>query len=130
MLFVADIQSVSYLNQHLNIFFLDCTYKTNKFDMFLLNILSVDNIGYLFSVGFCFLDQEVEKNYNKAIRHLRSLFNYRIWPFVIATDCEAAFITAIDRYFPAICTKCVLCYWHISKCILTNCKANFNTAER
>jgi hypothetical protein len=56
MLFVADIQNVSYLNQHFNILFLDCTYKTNKFDMPFLNILSVDNIGYLFFVGFCFLD--------------------------------------------------------------------------
>jgi hypothetical protein len=56
MLFVADIRSVSYLNQHPNILLLDCTYKTNKFDMPLLNILGVDNMGYSFSVGFCFLD--------------------------------------------------------------------------
>jgi hypothetical protein len=130
MLFVADIRSVSYLNQHPDILLLDCTYKTNKFDMPLLNILGVDNMGYSFSVGFCFLDQEVEENYDEAIRHLRSLFNHGIWPSVIATDCEAALITAIDRHFPAIRTKRVLCYWHISKCILTNCKANFNTAER
>jgi hypothetical protein len=76
----------------------------------LLNILSVDNIGYLFSVGFCFLDQEVKENYNKAIQHLRSLFNHEIWPSVIATDCETALIIAIDRHFPAIRTKRVLCY--------------------
>jgi hypothetical protein len=56
MLFVADIRSVSYLNQHSNILLLDCTYKTNKFDMPFLNILGVSNIGYSFSVGFCFLD--------------------------------------------------------------------------
>jgi hypothetical protein len=56
MLFVANIQSVNYLNQYLNILLLNCTYKTNKFDMFLLNILSVNNIEYLFFVSFCFLD--------------------------------------------------------------------------
>jgi hypothetical protein len=78
MLFVADIRSVSYLNQRSNILLLDCTYKTNKFDMLFLNILGVDNMGYSFSVGFCFLDQEVEENYDKAIRHLRSLFNHGI----------------------------------------------------
>jgi hypothetical protein len=78
MLFVANIRSVSYLNQHFNILLLDCTYKTNKFDMPLLNILGVDNIGYSFSVGFCFLDQKVEENYNKAIQHLRLLFNHGI----------------------------------------------------
>jgi hypothetical protein len=78
MLFVADIQSVSYLNQHPNILLLDCTYKTNKFDILLFNILGVDNIRYSFSVGFCFLNQEVKENYNEVIRHLRLLFNYRI----------------------------------------------------
>jgi hypothetical protein len=78
MLFVADIQSVSYLNQHLNILLLDCTYKTNKFNILLLNILSINNIRYSFSVSFCFLDQEVKENYNKAIQHLRLLFNYEI----------------------------------------------------
>jgi hypothetical protein len=78
MLFVADIRSVSYLNQHPNILLLDYTYKTNKFDMPLLNILSVDNIGYSFFVSFCFLDQEVKENYDEAIRHLRLLFNYGI----------------------------------------------------
>jgi hypothetical protein len=56
MLFVADLRSVDYLNQYPDILLLDCTYKTNKFDIPLLDILSVDNIGNSFSVGFCFLD--------------------------------------------------------------------------
>jgi hypothetical protein len=98
--------------------------------MFFLNILGVNNIGNLFSVGFCFFDQEVKENYDKAIRHVQSLFNPRIWPSVIVTDCEAALITIINCHFPAIRSKRVFCYWHISKCILTNCKANFGTAER
>jgi hypothetical protein len=67
MLFIADIRNVSYLNQHFNILLLDYTYKTNKFDMLFLNILSVNNIKYLFFVSFCFFDQEVKENYNKAI---------------------------------------------------------------
>jgi hypothetical protein len=98
--------------------------------MLFLDILSVDNIGNSFSVGFCFLDQEVKENYDEAIRHVQFLFNPGIWPSVIATDCEAALITAIDCHFLAIRSKRVLCYWYILKCILTNCKANFGTAER
>jgi hypothetical protein len=35
--------------------------------MLLLDILGVDNIGNSFSVGFCFLDQEVKENYDEAI---------------------------------------------------------------
>jgi hypothetical protein len=67
MLFLTDIRSVEYLNQYYDILLLDCTYKTNKFDMLLLDILGVDNRNYRFSVGVCFLDSEVKDNYKEAI---------------------------------------------------------------
>ena len=74
MLFLADMRSVEYLNQHPNILLLDYTYKTNKFDILLLDILGVDNRNYEFSIGFCFLDSEVEDNYKEAIQYLCALF--------------------------------------------------------
>ena len=130
MLFVADMRSVEHLNQHPDILLLDCTYKTNKFDMLLLYILRVNYHGNSFTVGLCFLDQEVVETYTEAVVHLRALFRPNIWPSVIATDCESALISAISVSFPAIRTKRMLCYWHISKCILANCKAFFGTMER
>jgi len=76
MVFLADIRSVEYLNQHLDILLLDCTYKTNKFDMPLLDILGVDNHNKSFSISFCFLDSEIKDNYKEAIKYLYALF----WP--------------------------------------------------
>jgi hypothetical protein len=70
MLFLADIRSVEHLNQHPNILLLDCTYKTNKFDMPLLYILEVDHYRNSFTIGLCFLDQEIAETYNKAVQHL------------------------------------------------------------
>jgi hypothetical protein len=67
MLFLADIRLVKYLNQYFNILLLDCTYKTNKFNMLLFNILRVNNHNYRFSVNVCFFDLEVKNNYKKAI---------------------------------------------------------------
>ena len=96
----------------------------------LLDILGVDNHNKSFSIGFCFLDSEVEDNYREAIQHLCALFRPGIWPSVIATDCEPALINAVNSHFPAIRTKRVLCYWYISKCVLANCKALFDTMER
>jgi hypothetical protein len=130
MLFVADMRSIEYLNKHPDILLLDCTYKTNKFDMPLLDILGVDHHGSSFTIALCWLDQETEENYDEAIQHLVSLFRPSIWPSVVATDCELALIKAIERYFPAIHTKRVLCYWHIAKNIMANCKALFPTIER
>jgi hypothetical protein len=74
MLFVTDARSVEYLNKHPNILLLDCTYKTNKFDIPLLNILGVDHHGNSFTIALCFLDQEITENYIKAVQYLRDLF--------------------------------------------------------
>jgi hypothetical protein len=64
---VADIRSVEYLNNHPDILLLDCTYKTNKFDMPLLYVIGVDHYSNSFTVALCWLDQEVTENYNKAV---------------------------------------------------------------
>jgi hypothetical protein len=67
MLFVADARLVEYLNKHPDVLLLDCTYKTNKFNMSLLNILGVDYHGNSFIIALCFLDQEITKNYTKTV---------------------------------------------------------------
>jgi hypothetical protein len=130
MLFIVDARLVKYLNKHPDVLLLDCTYKTNKFDMPLLNILGIDHHGNFFTITLCFLDHEVIENYKEAVQHLRALFQPGIWPSVVATDCEPALISAVSTHFSAICTKRVLCYWHISKCVLTYYKALFGIIKR
>jgi hypothetical protein len=56
MLFIIDTRSVKYLNKHPNILLLDYMYKTNKFNMLLFNILSVDYYSNSFTIVLCFLD--------------------------------------------------------------------------
>jgi hypothetical protein len=96
----------------------------------LLDILGVDGLDNGFTVGFALLDQEAEEDHNWAIQHLKRLFKQGIWPSVIATDCDDALINAIKSSFPPIRTKTVLCYWHISQNVITNCKRYFQTEER
>ena len=89
-------RSVQYLNKYPDILLLDCTYKTNKFDMPLLHAISVDHHGQTFTVALCFLDQEVEDNYVIAIRFIRGLFDTGLWPSIIGTDRELALISAVE----------------------------------
>jgi hypothetical protein len=77
-LFIIDIRSVKYLNKHPNVLLLNYTYKTNKFNMLLLNILSIDHYGNFFTIALCFLDYKVTKNYKEAVEHLKALFQPRI----------------------------------------------------
>jgi len=68
-------RSVRYLlNENPDIIILDCTYKTNKFGMPMLDILRVDGPDQGFTVGVCFMDKESKFDYLWAITHPRSLF--------------------------------------------------------
>jgi hypothetical protein len=108
---------------------IDCTYKTNKFGMPLLDILGIDGLDQGFTVGVCFMNAESEFDYKWAISHLRSLFQDGLFPSVIATDCDDALIHALEQSFPTIRTKLVLCFWHINMNVVTNCKKFFETEE-
>lgn len=96
----------------------------------LLDILAVDGLNQGFTVAICLLDQETRKDYKWAIKHLRKLFQPGIWPSVIVTDCEEALIQAVDKRFPLIRTKMILCYWHASCNVVKRCKQYFETEER
>ena len=74
VLFIADTRSVEYLNKYPDILLLDYIYKTNKFDILLLHVLSIDYYSNSFTVTLCFLDQEITENYIEAVQYLRALF--------------------------------------------------------
>ena len=125
-----DKQSVEYLNEHPDVLLGDDTYKTNKFGMPCWHVIGIDGQNQAFTVQLCFLDNETEENYDFPIRHLASHFKPGIFPSVFALDADPQLIAAVEKHFPPIRTKIVICYWHVSKNVLTNCKAKFETEER
>jgi hypothetical protein len=88
----------------------------------LIDIVGIDGLDQSFTVGLVFLNAETEEDYNWAISHLQSLSKQGIWPLVIATDCDEALMHAVESKFPPARCKMVLCFWHISMKVLTNCK--------
>ena len=101
------------------VFLMDCTYKTNKFGMPLLNVVGITNTYQTFNAGFAFLPNELESSYVWALPEMSAI----ITPKVIATDRELALMNAIKHVFPGC--SIVLCIWHINKNVSTNCKKHF-----
>jgi MULE transposase domain len=95
----------------------------------LLNILGIDGLDQGFTVGVALLDHETEEDFDWAITQLKACFKPETFPSVIATDCEEALIQALESIFPAMRTKTVICYWHVSMNVLKNCKPYFETEE-
>ena len=126
-LFIAHPLSIKLARLFSDVFVMDCTYKTNKYNMPLLDIIGVTCFNTSFYSGFAFLDKEDEENYTWALRAFKKILVEGNGPSVIMTDRELALINGIKSVFPN--TKSLLCVWHINKNVFFHCKKLFGRAE-
>ncbi|CAL2270865.1 unnamed protein product [Prunus armeniaca] len=101
---------------------MDCTYKTNKYKMPLLDIIGVSSFNTSFYSCFVFMQKE-EKDYVWALEMFNKILGVHNQPLVIISDRELALMKTIHIVFPSACN--LLCMWHIEKNILANCKPHF-----
>ena len=59
----AHPDSLVYLRAYPEVLLLDCTYKTNKYGMPLLDIIGIDATRRSFCIAFAFLSGETEEDY-------------------------------------------------------------------
>jgi hypothetical protein len=99
---------------------MDCTYKTNKYKMSLLNVVGITSINSTFYICFAFLPQEIEQWYSWALTRLKALYEDTEVPKAISIDRDLALFNAINDVFPL--SKIILCTWHINGNIAKNLK--------
>ena len=107
---------------------MDCTYKTNRYRMPLLEIVGVTSTDMTFYVCFAYLQVECKENYAWALGVLRSIIGDGILPDVIVTDRELSLMKAISIVFPG--ATHLLCKWHINRNVLARCKKLFEMKEK
>jgi hypothetical protein len=61
---VALLDSIQHLAQNPNILLIDATYKTNRFNMPLVDTVGIDSCNRMFFVSFAFMFGEVDADYN------------------------------------------------------------------
>lgn len=71
---------------------MDCTYRTNKYDMPMLEIIGITSTGKNYHVAFAFLKNERKASFFWAMSQLRMMFYSAAAPDVIVTDRELALI--------------------------------------
>jgi MULE transposase domain len=121
----AHPDSLAYLQSYPELLLLDCTYKTNRFGMPLLDIIGIDGSNRSFCIAFAFLRGENTEDYLWALERLKTLYEISQiqLPSVILTDCAEPCMNAVDACFPD--SVSLLCLWHTNKAILTNCRPAF-----
>ena len=120
----AHPDSVAYLQSYPDVLILDCTYKTNKYRMPLLDLIGVDSCQRYFCVAFAFLSGECEQDY-WALDRFRSLCESRKirHPSVVLIDRCIACMNAVATCFPS--SNPLLCLWHANKAVLRSCQPRF-----
>ncbi len=88
--FFMHQSSVNMCQTFCTVFLLDCTYKTNKFGMPLLNVVGITSTYATFNVGFALLHAENEETYVWALQQ----FSEVVTPKVLCTDRELALWTS------------------------------------
>ncbi|KAL7163345.1 hypothetical protein ACSBR2_039443 [Camellia fascicularis] len=126
-LFSAHPSSIMLTRSYSNVFVMDCTYKTNKYKMPLLDIIGVSSFNISFYSCFASLDKEGEEDYVWALQMFSKILGPIGHPFAIVSDRELALMNAIQVVFPT--TNNLLCVWHIEKNILVNYKSYFEAQE-
>ena len=69
--FFAHKHSVDFAQRFPTVFIMDCTYKTNKFGMPLLNIVGITSTFETCNVGFAFLAEETKISYEWALSQFK-----------------------------------------------------------
>ncbi|KAL5149788.1 Protein FAR1-RELATED SEQUENCE 6 [Glycine soja] len=121
-LFWCHPDVVKLCNAYHLVFFIDSTYKTNRYRLPLLDFFGVTPMTMTFSVGFSYLEGERVNNIVWVLKWFRCLFlrNDRL-PVVIVTDRDLAVMNAVKTVFPE-CTN-LLCRFYIDK----NVKAKYKS---
>jgi hypothetical protein len=118
---------------HPEIISFDSTYRTNRFNMPLLQMGGVTGLHTNFAVAFALLSDETEESFSWALDRLAHTAQ-NVWdseaekyvprehqisfPLTIMSDYDTAFKNAAKRVFPIAQQQ--LCIWHVMKNVVYN----------
>lgn len=98
-LFLACPSTIELLQAFPQVLIIDCTNKTNRHDMSLLETVDVTLTDLTFLVCFANLESERENNYIWALKRLKSIMEENMLPTFIVKDRELTLMKAIQKKF-------------------------------
>jgi transposase-like protein len=124
--FLVHRSSIELLRSNPFFLWMDCTYKTNRYQFPLLDIIGESSVGKSFYIGLAFIANEREPAYRQVLRWLKGLLDQQQIPYpkTIMTDKEKALRNAVSEVFPE--TKTLICYWHVIKNIQGRLRPRIN----
>ena len=101
---------LDYAKHFLDIVLVDSTYKRNRFNLTIVNIIGISNYGKNLMLGFGLLSNEKKESHSWLFSNLKKAWRQEPLNFV-TDECESM-IYGIKQNFNS---KNILCGWHIQK---------------
>ena len=126
-LFIANNKHTYFLMENPEVLTIGATYKTNRFRMFLINIIRMTGMNQNFYAASVFIAGEKEEDYNMMFSGIQMLYDFfKIpYPSTFVTDSCEAEIKALRKIFPK--TNHILYIFHINNNILVKLKPKIKT---
>lgn len=101
-LFFAKTSLHKVLKLNYKVLLIDCTYKTNVYQILLCIITGVTLLNTTYYVGFAFLTMETVKDYEWVLQCIKNLYLILDIPDldIIITDTDPSIIRPISHKFP------------------------------
>ena len=116
-LFFAHFKGIDLAQAFPEVLLIDCTYRTNIYNMPLLHFAGVTPTGENFSIGFALLSAENTFQYAWALAAFKAtVLGDNTAPEVIITDNEDALLNGLHEVYPRV--PHILCRWHVEKNVL------------
>jgi hypothetical protein len=122
-LFFASHRALHLFMLYPEVLLLDCTYKTNRFGLPLLNMVGMSGVKLSFLVGCAFIQSEGEEDFRWVLECL--LLHTNFSPGIVVTDCDFALMNALQHVFPS--SYHILCRWHVRRSVQSRCKSYFSS---
>ena len=129
-LFFVNKNIKNILCKNLEMLVINYTYKTNRYNMFLLNIVHHIVIKITFYIDFAFIDKEKKNRYMWVIDQLKTLYkSLSIDDFtIVVIDLNLDLINVLKKFYLDV--HVFIYIWHMNKNVKVNCKSFFRDDEK
>ncbi|KAK9049399.1 hypothetical protein SSX86_031634 [Deinandra increscens subsp. villosa] len=110
-----------------HVLIIDATYKTNKYNLPLVELVGVTSTGNSFFFAHAILSNERQDSYTWLLEAVKDLLSDVYQPSVIVTDRELALVNACDKVFPQANHQ--LCRIHIWDNITKHWQKSFGNCQ-
>lgn len=113
---------LTFYRAHPDVLIMNCTFKTNCYNLPLLNIIAKSAMNTVIPVAQCWLHGECQGDFAWAFERLREMLseNGVTMPRVIITDRDLACLNALACAFPDILS--LLCRWNTNRNVLAKAR--------